>query len=173
MEQLIISAITEDRNAFLEELLSIIHKHACLIEASRATMMGSELASIILVSGHWNGIAKLESSLTNLTEKGLITFKRTQAFLHDNEILPYLVQLVAFNQPTVIYEIIHFFIQQNIYIDDFQTTTYAASFTGTTMLSFTLRIGIPASAILSDFREQFALLCDELNIDGTLDPERP
>ena len=41
------------------------------------------------------------------------------------------------------------------------------------MISITQRIGIDSNTNITDFREQFALLCDELNIDGGMEPEKP
>lgn len=173
MEHLIISAIGENKPNALNELFLTIAKNECNVEESRMTLMGSDIAVILLVTGPWNAIAKVESSLPNLKKDFMLEVKRTNAFALKEEILPYLVTIVAINQSHILYEVVNFFVQQNIIIDDIQNTTYAASLSGTVMLTINMRIGVAANLSITDFREQFALLCDELNLDGAVEPEKP
>jgi glycine cleavage system transcriptional repressor len=173
MEHLIIAAIGPSNSTTLNELALLAAKNDCLIEETRMTAMGTELATIMLISGNWNTIAKMEAAVNSLSTPLAIVTKRSKPLTTPGELLPYIVQIVATNRAGIIYEIINFFTIQNIVIDDLQTTTYAASLTAIEMLSLTMRIGITSNTSISDFHEQFAVLCDELNIDGSLEPEKP
>lgn len=173
MEHLVISATGANRPDAINELFLLPAKNDCNIESSRLTVMGSEVAIIMMVSGNWNTIVKVETGVTSLKNDFEITVKRTKTHPANENMVSYLVQIVAANQSTLVYEIINFFVKQNIYIDDMQTDIFSVKFTGTPMLSLNMRIGIPTNLSIADFREIFTLLCDELNIDGILEPEKP
>lgn len=173
MEQLVISAMGESNSAQLNELLLLIAKNECMIAESRYASMGNEIVINLLVKGPWNAIAKIESGLSSFTTTFRINFHRTEELKEEANLFPYIVDIVGISTPITIYETINFFIRNNIFIDDFQSTTYEASLTKTTMFSLTMRIGFPSTLSIADFREQFVILCDELNIDGVLAPEKP
>lgn len=173
MEYLVISAIGPNNPNAVSELLLLAAKNDCSIEKSRLTVMGSDMALAILVSGNWNTIAKVETGIVGLKKDLSITTRRTKSFTPPGEdLLPYLVQIIAINQPSLVYEITNFFVQHTIFIDDLQTSIFPSSFGNTNMISVHMRIGVPGDISLADFRETFTLLCDELNMDGVLEPEK-
>ena len=87
-------------------------------------------------------------------------------------LLPYLIQVIALDNPGLIYDISSFFLKQNILINDIQTNPYVSHHSDTQMVSLLMSVSIPADINLSDVRERFMLLCDELNVDGILEPEK-
>jgi len=174
LEQLVITALGNNETTHLNELLLLIAKNECIVDESRYTGMGSNIALSLLVKGPWNAIAKVESGLSSLTNDALrIIFHRTKSLSTEENLFPYIVDIVGFNIAQTIYEIISFFMRHNIFIDDFQSTSYQSSLTNTQMFSLTMRIGFPSTLSIADFREQFVILCDELNVDGMLAPEKP
>lgn len=174
MEYLIITAIAPNRPIIISELAMLAAKNECNIENNRITVLGSEIAIMMMVSGNWNTIAKLEANLTALEkEYGTpIAVKRTKLYIAAEDLLPYILEIVALDQPGIVYQITNFLVQQNIYIKDLLTETYSTHLSGAVMCSLNLRLGIPADLSIADFREQLALLCDDLNLDGILEPER-
>lgn len=174
MEHIVISAIGENNPIAMSELFLLIAKNECNIAETRMSVMGSEVAAILLIAGPWNAIAKIEAGLDALKESFVLTAKRTKPIPDTTEdCLPYLVQLVAINEPGIIYEIISFFVRQNISISDLQTTTYTNPRSTSPMLSLSMDVGLPADLSIASFREQFSLFCDDLNLDGVLEPEKP
>lgn len=174
MEYLVISAVGPQQQHSISELSLLAARSDCNIENSRICKLGAEVAVIMLVSGNWNTIAKMEAGLSLLQEQlGLaILTKRTKMPTPSEDQLPYLVQIIALDHPGIVYEVASFFSRQSIQIEDLTTSSYAASLTGTPMFSLMMRIGIPADMSIADLREQFALMCDDLNLDGMLEPER-
>ena len=65
---LVISALGEDRPGIVDELSELILDAGCNIEDSRATVLGGEFAVMLLVSGRWNAVAKLETGLPRAGE---------------------------------------------------------------------------------------------------------
>lgn len=173
LEQLVITALGNSASN-LNELLLLIAKHECTIDTSRYTVMGSNIAISLLVKGPWNVIAKVESGLTGLINDSLkIIFNRTKPFATEENLFPYIVDIVGFNTAATMYEIIGFFMRNNIFIDDFQSTSYQSSLSQNQMFALTMRIGFSSTFSIADLREQFVILCDELNVDGMLAPEKP
>lgn len=174
MEYLVFTALGPNKPEIISQISLLAAKNDCNIEQSRITAMGSEIAAMILISGNWNTIAKMEAGLASL-EKELnlaISIKRTKPQAMAEEMLPYEVQVVALDHPGITYEVTSFFARQNIIIYDLQTSTYTSRSTGSSMFSLDMRVGIPGDLSLADMREQFLLMCDDLNLDGSIEPEK-
>jgi len=173
-QQLVISAIGADQPGIVSELMAMAEAVGCSISDSRMTVLGHEFALVMLLEGSWDAIAKIETQLPQLANKLKLKtiVKRTQARLAQQDTMPYIVQIVALNNPGIISKISDFFAKQNINISDLYTEAYTASHTGSRMFSLALTVSIPAKIQLSDIRERFMLLCDELNLDGMIEPAK-
>ncbi|MDZ7770885.1 MAG: ACT domain-containing protein [Woeseiaceae bacterium] len=67
MTQLIVlSAIGTDRPGVVNDLSKVILDCGGNIEESRMTALGTEFAMLLLVSGNWHTLGKLEASLDKL-----------------------------------------------------------------------------------------------------------
>ena len=64
----------------MADLTDAIHTAGCNVEESRMSILGGEFAVIMMVSGAWNNLAKLEDALRPLQERleMVITSKRTE-----------------------------------------------------------------------------------------------
>ncbi len=169
---LVISALGEDRPGIVQELSRVILDAGCNIEDSRMTVLGGEFAVILLVSGNWNNIAKLESALGGAERRlGLtIVSKRTEARRPAADLLPYSVDVVALDHPGIVHHLAEFFSSRDINIEELSTATYAAAHTGTPMFSVHMTVNVPANVHIASLREEFMDFCDELNLDAVLEP---
>jgi glycine cleavage system transcriptional repressor len=79
MTQLIvISAIGPDRTGVVQDIAEVILNCDGNIEESRMTTLGSDFAMLLLVSGNWHTLSRLEKGLETLTESGLTyTIRKT------------------------------------------------------------------------------------------------
>lgn len=175
MEYLVISATSTNKpTAVVRELASLAHKHQCNIENSRLMIMGNEVAIMMMISGNWSTITKVEAGIPMLEkELNMVSqVKRTKLQPSALELIPYAVQIIGIEQLGIIYEISNFFNNLDVVILDLQNNTFSANLTSTRMFSLSMRIGVPPSLNIADFREHFAVLCDELNLDGLMEPEK-
>ena len=80
-KHLVLSVLGSDRTGIVRELSKSILDAGCNVEDSRMTVLGGEFALIMLVSGSWNAVAKLESLLPKLEQKLTLTItgKATEA----------------------------------------------------------------------------------------------
>jgi glycine cleavage system transcriptional repressor len=135
--------------------------------------LGLDYTAVVHVTGNWSGIAKMEAGLPILAKQYQIDFlcKRTQYEKTDEQFLPYTIQIFSLDQPGIIYEISDFLETQDIRVERWKTTSYL-TINDTPVFSMKTVINFPASSNIADFRENFLMFCDELNLDGTLEPEQ-
>jgi glycine cleavage system transcriptional repressor len=169
---LVVTALGEDKPGIVNELSRTVMDCGCNIEDSRMAVLGGEFAVILLVSGNWNTIAKLETQLQSVGGRLNMTVvtKRTGGRTATGDLLPYVADVVAIDHPGIVYSLASFFSSRNINIEEMQTSSYRAAHTGTPMFSVHIEIGVPSDVHIAQLREAFLDFCDELNLDGVLEP---
>ncbi len=170
--QLVISVLGTDRPGLVTEISRIINSAGCNVEDSRMSVLGGEFAVIMLITGNWNNLAKLETSLSGLQEKLglLIGFKRTESRPADKGGMPYHVEAVSMDQPGIVHQLAGFFSSRNINIHDLYTNSHPAAHTGTPIFILNMTIEIPAKTHIATLRDQFMEFCDQLNLDAVMEP---
>jgi glycine cleavage system transcriptional repressor len=170
--QLVLSALGEDRPGIIDELSHHVLNCGCNIADSRMTVLGGDFAILLLIEGNWNNIAKLEDQISALQERlGLsITARRTAQKAARKDLMPYGVDVVALDQPGIVYNLASFFSRHHINIQEMATSSYCAAHTGTPMFSVHLTVDIPATIPIAALRDEFMDLCDQLNLDAVIEP---
>jgi len=170
--QLVLSALGEDKPGLINELSRCVLNSGCSILDSRMTVLGGDFAILLQVGGNWNNLAKLETQLPGLQERlGLIiTARRTAGRETRHDLLPYGVDVVAMDQPGIVHNLARFFSERQINIQEMLTTSYAAAHTGTPMFSVHLTVEVPATIQIAALREEFMDFCDQLNLDAVIEP---
>lgn len=174
IDYLAITASGEDQVGLVERFTSRIAEAGCNIEESRMSVLGGQFALIMLLSGPWNALTKLEDRLEQIgLELGLtIVHKRTRPTERKQPLVPYRVNVVAMDHPGIVHSLAEFFSRQGINIEELVTETYPAPHTGTPMFSVNITVGIPANLHLPTLRGDFFEYCDNLNLDAVLEPAR-
>ena len=170
--QLVLSALGKDHPGIVDELSKAVFLLGCNICDSRMTVLGGEFAILLLVEGPWNQLARLESQIPEL-EKNLgltIIARQTTGASNGADAMPYLVEVVALDNPGIVHKLANFFSRRNINIMDLTTSSYAAPHTGTAMFAVQMSIGIPAGTAISELRDEFLEFCDSINLDAVLEP---
>jgi glycine cleavage system transcriptional repressor len=173
MEQyLVISALGGDRPGLVSDITKAIYDCGGNVVDSRMVVLGGEFAVMLLVSGEWNQIAKIETVMESLqrTQNLTIVTKRTETAKGQAQAAPYSVEVVAIDHPGIVHQVANFLSGFNINIQELRTDRYAAPHTGTPMFSVHMVIHIPAQIQIARFREQFFDYCDRLNLDAILEP---
>jgi glycine cleavage system transcriptional repressor len=171
---LVITAVGDDRPGIVDKLSMAILDCGCNINDSRMTVLGGEFALILLVSGKWNELAKLENQLPGLGESLTLTItsKRTELEARQPNLLSYSVDVVSIDHPGIVYKIANFFSNRNINIRELNTNSYAAAHTGTPMFTINMIVNVPTDVRIASLREDFLDFCDELNMDAALEPAK-
>ena len=134
--------------------------------------LGSEFAILMLVSGNWHTLNRLEKGLDKLGGDDNLTFsiRKTGERPAKDDRMPYAVDVVCLDQQGIVFGLANFFASRNIEIADVATRRYAAAHTGAPMFAVQMAVNIPGSVHLAQLREEFMEMCDEMNLDAILEP---
>jgi glycine cleavage system transcriptional repressor len=169
---LVISAVGNNRSGLVHQFSKAIKDCGGNIVDSRMTVLGGEFAMVMLLSGTWDAIAKIENVLPRMEENlGLtIISKRTEARKRTASFMPYAVEVVSIDHPGIVHDIAQFFSSREINIEDMYTGSYAAAHTGTPMFSLHMTISVPTNTSIAALRGEFMDFCDQLNLDAIMEP---
>ena len=173
MSQLIVlSAIGSDRTGVVQDITQVILSCGGNIEESRMTTLGSEFAVLMLVSGNWHTLTRLESALEKLTKNDdlAVSIRKTGARASREDRMPYAVDVVSLDQQGIVFNLADFFAARDVEIADVATRRYAAAHTGAPMFALQMAINIPTTVPISLLRDEFLELCDRLNLDAIIEP---
>lgn len=169
---LVVTALGKNRPNDLEQLTHAIKENGCSIAESRMTLLGGEFCILMMLSGPWDSIAKIEDQLPKLGNKlsmSVMSQRTTPARIGSN-LMPYAIDVVAFDRAGIVHDIVNFIQENKIVIQELHTNTYKAAGTGATMFSLHLTINIPADISISGIRGDFMEFCDQLNLDAIMEP---
>lgn len=174
MEYLAITVLGARENHIPSSITEIVTDLDCFVSQAQCQSLGIESAFSLLITGNWNNIARLETALSNLAvnKSLLMSIKRTQRFASEHQLLPYSIQVIAIDQIGTVYNICNFFSSRNITIENLTSETYLSNTTSTPMLTVNLSVSLPSYTNIAELREQFLIFCDDLNIDGILEPDK-
>jgi len=169
---LLISAFGAPSRSPLAGIAKRITDCGCALAETRLAAIGSDVSVLVLASGSWDAIAKLESALGRLEREDQLRLQhfRTGAKPVQPNLLPYVVEVVAADKPGILFQIAEFMHKHGISIEQLQSTRYRAMQTGADMFSAQISIGIPASTHIAALRDDFLEFCDGLNLDAIMDP---
>jgi len=173
MSQLIvISVIGTDRTGVVQDLTKVILSGGGNIEESRMTTLGSEFAMLLLVSGNWATLNKLEQGINKLAKSAELTVsvRPTDAKLPSGDRMPYAVDIVSLDQQGIVFNLANFFASRDVEIADVATRSYAAAHTGSPMFAVQMAVNVPSTIHIAQLREEFMEICDRLNLDAILEP---
>ena len=169
--QLLIQTLSPAARSPLLTLTKRIADAGCNLNDARVSTIGTDTSLMLLASGSWDAVAKLETSLTKLArdEHVQISHYRTEP-RESTHHLPYLVEVIAADRPGILVKIIDFFTRNGISVENLSSMRYQAMQTGAAMFQAQITIGIPAKTHIAGLRDDFLELCDGLNLDAIMDP---
>lgn len=167
---LVITALGADRPGIVNTITRHVSSCGCNIEDSRLAMFGEEFTFIMLLSGSWNAITLLESTLP---QKGaeldlLIVMKRTNA--QNQKAMPATVwvKVEVNDSPHIIERFTNLFHCHNMNIAELVSKTQSAEGDIPPRLHIQISAHSPASQNSSIIEHAFYQLCTELNAQGSI-----
>ncbi len=170
IKQLVITALGEDRPGIVGALSEVLTSRKLNIEDSRMSVLGGEFAILMLVCGANDAIDDFINSVNTLEDSlnMKLLVKLTESREVESILVPCSVEVVAIDHPGIVQDITGFFSQRQINIVKMDTSCYPAAHTGATMFALHMMIGVPADQSITRLRDDFAILCDDLNLDASL-----
>jgi glycine cleavage system transcriptional repressor len=127
---------------------------------------------MLMLSGTWDAIAKIESMLPRLENQLQIKTlaQRTEPRRREGDLMPYAIEVVSVDQLGIVHDITQFFAQRDIGIEEMFSGSYAAAHTATPMFSLHMTISVPTNLSIAGLRGEFMDFCDHLNLDAIMEP---
>ncbi len=170
--QLLIQTLSSTGKSPLLTLARRIADAGCNLSDARVSTIGGDSSLVLVASGTWDALAKLENALGKLgrDEDMHLVHYRTQPREPDSRLLPYLVEVVSADRPGILVRIVEFFHRNRISVEQLNSMRYQAMQTGAEMFQAQITIGIPSDSHIATLRDDFLELCDSLNLDAIMDP---
>ncbi len=168
----VLTAIGRDRVGIVDDLSELVLKNACNIEESKMAVLGGEFAVIMLVSGKADAVGALTDSLPSLGEGlGLhVECKHTGAPRAPESGRPYLLEAVSLDTPGIVHSVTAILRKHQVNIEDLETDTAAAPWTGAPMFRLKTHIVISPSVSVAVLKEELARLQENQDLDISLVP---
>jgi glycine cleavage system transcriptional repressor len=169
---LVITVLGKNTTRLVEQFTRAVKDCGCNISDCRMAALGEEFAMILMVSGTWDSIAKMEDMLPRLEDRLNLSIRsaRTQLQPPDRPLMPYAIDVVSYDHIGVVHDITKFIANNNISIQALYTNTYRAAHTGTPMFSLHMTVNIPTDVSIAALRGEFMDFCDQLNLDAIMEP---
>ena len=167
---LVITALGADRAGIVNTITRHVSSCGCNIEDSRLAMLGEEFTFIMLLSGSWNAITLIESTLPL---KGaeldlLIVMKRTAARPRPAMPASVWVQVEVEDSPHLIERFTALLDAHHLNIAELVSRTQPAENGKTAQLYIQMTAHSPALDNATIIEQAFKALCTELNAQGSI-----
>jgi glycine cleavage system transcriptional repressor len=170
---LVLSGMGPDKPGIAKEISEAAFRAGCGIEDSRMALLGGEFAILILISGEERAVKALSDGLRELESRTGLTLSvrptTSQPAVRVEKGVPYRISVVGMDRTGIVYRVTSLLIRHGINIDALETAARNAPVTGTPMFHMDLTAEVPAAVPVRRLREELAGLCDELNLDFSLE----
>jgi len=170
--RLVISAIAPNRPGIANDITSLVTECGCNILETKMKSMGNTFNLVLMASGKWNALAKLEQVLPSQAHSmGMTTMlKRVECDESQRGGLPYRVKFFASDNPGIANEITTFFAEREVNIEQMSCDTFLAQHTNSPIAEIKLTVSVPTQVKLSSLRKDFDDFCLEQNLDAKFQP---
>lgn len=167
---LVITALGVDRPGIVNTITRHVSSCGCNIEDSRLAMLGDEFTFIMLLSGSWNAITLIESTLPlkGAELELLIVMKRTNAKARPPMPDTALVQVEVPDSPHIIERFTDLIDKHQMNIAELVSRITPAQHNQPPTLYIQMTAHSPTRTEGAPFEQAFNALCQELNAQGTL-----
>ena len=167
-----LTAVGPDRVGIVDDLSGAVTAAGGNIEESKMAVLGGEFAVIMLVSGPPAPLDSLCRSLPSLGEKlGLrVTCQNTHEPRAEEKGRPYLLKAVSLDTPGIVHSVTALLRRHAINIEDLETETAPAPWTGAPMFRLSAHLVIGPSVSIGGLKEELGRLQQEHDLDVVLKP---
>jgi len=173
-----LSAIGRDRPGIVADLAELIYECDCNLEDSSMTILGSEFAVLLLLTGEGEAIQeRLASGCKRLEwEKRLTVFFRPL----EGEPMPYgaaepaspwRLQAVGVDKAGIVAKVARCLARRGVNIIEMHTQSRPEPGTGTPIYTMSITMNIPSAADPLLLRNELEEIAGELHVDLTLEPQ--
>ncbi len=163
----VLTASGTDRVGIVDEFTSRLLDYSCNIEESKMARLGGEFAMIVLVSGETTKIDQLlrDIAASEFTQDLDVTGKVTGPHAGERNGRPYRIESISLDTPGIVHAVTGLLGARNISIDELETETAGAPFTGAPMFHMRITTIIPPDINVSELRAALAEIASDHDLD--------
>ena len=171
----IITAYGTDRVGLADDVSMKILTYDCNIEESKMAVLGGAFAVVILISGPEKQVDWLVTDAPSFGEDlGMtVAAQRTVGHREDATGRPYLIESTSLDTPGIVHAITSLLRENNINVEDLETETSRAPFTGAPMFHMRIRAVVPQTVRVQQVKERLEDIALERDLDVSMSPIRP
>ena len=171
---LALTAIGVASTAHVEDLHGALVELGCNVEAVRMLSRSGTCGIMLMLSGSWDVIAKLEDQLPRIGQRLDLTVQ-TRRVDPRGELtsgMPYTIEVVAADRPGIVHEVLGFIRANRMYIRELYSNTQQSP-GGTCVFTLHAGVHIPEDVSIATLRGDFMEFCERLNLDAFIEPFKP
>jgi glycine cleavage system transcriptional repressor len=168
----VLSALGRDRVGIADELTEALDRFKISIDESRMATLGGQFAIILQISGEAEPVSNIENELETLGSKLGFHLQLQQINLQQpaGKGLPYIVESYSMDAPGIVHAVTAILKKHNINIEDLETDTSSAPWTGAVAFRMKAHVTIPPATSVSDLRQELIALERDRDIDIVMKP---
>lgn len=170
-----LSAIGRDRPGIVADLAELIYECDCNLEDSSMTILGSEFAVLLLLTGETPGVEqRLSAACKRLEwEKRLTVFFRPLEgepvpYRASHHATPYQLQAVGVDKAGIVAKVARCLADNRVNISQMLTQSRPEPGTGTPIYTMKIVMDVPRETSIDGLREQLEQIARSLHIDVTV-----
>lgn len=172
--QLIVNLFGSMGTSHLADFLALVQRQQCHALDSHILSFEERKVLALRIMGNWDRVTRLESALREFAERAGIDIhvQHEQSLAGREAVLPYVVDAIGLASADIAAVITRFFAEQAVSIRELSTRAYRPARSSERLIQMRAQIDIPADSHLGQFKSNFFDLCDTLNLDAAIEPER-
>lgn len=173
LPSLVIAATGADRPGLVDDLTGYLLEAGVNIADSRMANLAGRFSLLLLIQGSEEQIDNLRDQLPDQAKAwGLTVLIGEKLEAHaPTSGLPYRVEVTGMDQAGIVHRISHLLSQKGVNIEEVETTLQQSAYGRPPVFNMVMRITLPTQVRASELRRDLIELCDQLNMDGRIEPE--
>lgn len=155
-------------------LFALIHEHQCQALDSRLTTLDDCTSLVVRLTGNWDRMTRLETALDDFARRHQLTLniQRNPDSRARARQLPYVIDAIGLASAGVAAALTGFCSQQGIVLHELSIHAYHPPRSTEQLVQLRAQIDIPADLHIGRMKNDFFDLCDHLNLDAAIEPDR-
>lgn len=172
--QLVVNLFGKLNAVQMADLFEIVQQQQCRSLDSHVMSFGSRLDLGVRISGNWDRVTRVESALREFAQKhqAEINIYHEQTPEGREAVLPYVMDAIGLESVDMTAMLLRFCVRQGVNVRELSTRAYRPARSSERLIQLRAEVDIPTTCHLGQFKTDFFDLCDVLNLDAAIEPNR-